>query len=107
MSCIEVQTKQTSETVTINAFVLLEADGVGVRDFEKGYVSNERAAKEWHERSPSYNSYREVQIKFEIHNTLRSFMDQQERDRALCALNKLSREERALLAKHSNLLHEA
>lgn len=105
MSCVKLDRRSHAEIVTIDAFVLLEADGTGVPDFERGYVSTEQEAIKWKQRSPYY-SYRHVEKRFVIHETASGVMDQMETDKAAAIVARLSKADRKLLAKYSQLLDE-
>ena len=106
MNSIKVDRRSHAETVTIDAFVLLEADGAGVTDFERGFVSTEREAIKWKERSNGYNSYRRIQKTFTVHETLGGVLDEIEVNKVRTILSRISKEDRKLLAQYSQLLSE-
>ena len=103
MNAITVERNAISETATITAFMLTEADGGGSRDIERGYVASEAEALIW-KGNNAYRGYRPVTKTITVHRTAQSFMTAEEVARARAILSGLSDQDLELLRKYPELL---
>lgn len=109
MNAITVERDVNREIVTIDGFVLTEADGGGVRDIERGMVATEEEARTW-KSSSAFRGYHPMTRTFTVYRTAAAFTMAEEIARAKAALSKLSKQDLELLRKHIDLLgihHEA
>ena len=104
MNNIHVERTAGAETVTIESFVLLEADGGGVSDNMVARVATEAEAISWKSESAGYRSYRKTVEKFTVFRTIADMKQGEERAKVRELLNMMKGYELDLLRKHIDLL---